>query len=214
MADCGPSPAVIPPAFSSRSRECRMVANPNPTLATLFRRRSIRKFTDQALDEQTLTLLLQAGMAAPSAVNSQPWEFIVITDAQVLARLRSRLPFAHHNAPAAIVVLGSPERGRNTAGRLFWEQDCSAAMENMLIAAVGLGLGAVWIGIHPIGPFVKAVRDILDIPGEVTPLGMMHVGYPAEEKPSRTQYDGYKVYWQHYERRKRRAKIKNARLLP
>ncbi len=186
----------------------------NPTLETLFRRRSIRKFTDRPVDDETLTLLLQAGMAAPSAMNSQPWEFVVVTDPQVLARMRARLPFAHHNPPAGIVVLGSPERAHNTAGRLFWEQDCSAAMENMLIAAVGLGLGAVWIGLHPIAPFVSAVRKVLDLPKEVTPLGMMHVGYPAEEKPARTQYDADKVYWQRYEKRKRRAKIKNAKLLP
>ena len=186
----------------------------NPTIETIFRRRSIRNFTDQPVDDETLTLLLQAGMAAPSAVNSQPWEFIVVTDPDVLAKLRSRLPFAHHNAPAAIVVLGSPERAHNTAGRLFWEQDCSAAMENMLLAAVGLGLGAVWIGIHPIAPFVRAARQVLEIPEEVTPLGMMHVGHPAQEKPARTQYDEHKVYWQRYEKRKRRAKIKNAKLLP
>ncbi len=187
---------------------------PNPVLEAILRRRSIRRFTDRPLDEATLIRLLEAGMAAPSAVNSQPWEFSVITDPEILARLRSRLPFARHNAPAGIVVLGSPERAHNTAGRLFWEQDCSAAMENMLLAAVGLGLGAVWVGLHPVAPFVKAVRTVLAIPESVTPLGMMHVGYPAEEKPPRTQYDPHKVYWQHYEKRKRRAKIKNAKLLP
>jgi nitroreductase len=186
----------------------------NPILDALFCRRSIRRFTDQPLDKETITLLLQAGMAAPSAVNSQPWEFIVVSEPEALARLRAKLPFAHHNAPVGIVVLGSPERANNTAGRAFWEQDCSAAMENMLIAAVGLGLGAVWIGIHPIAPFVRAVRDALEIPKDVTPLGMMHVGYPAEQKPARTQYNEYKVYWQKYEKRKRRAKIKNAKLLP
>jgi nitroreductase len=186
----------------------------NPTLDMIFRRRSIRRFTGQPLDEETITLLLQAGMAAPSAVNSQPWEFIVVTEPEVLAKLRGKLPFAHHNAPAGIVVLGSPERANNTAGRSFWQQDCSAAMENMLLAAVGLGLGAVWIGIHPIAPFVRAVRNALDIPEEVIPLGMMHVGYPAEAKPARTQYDERKVYWQKYEKRKRRAKIKNAKLIP
>ena len=186
----------------------------NPTLETIFRRRSIRKYTDQPLNNETIRLLLQAGMAAPSAVNSQPWEFIVVTEPEMLARLRSKLPFAHHNAPVAIVVLGSPERANNTAGRAFWQQDCSAAMENMLIAAVGLGLGAVWIGIHPIAPFVRAVKNILDIPDGVIPLGMMHVGYPADEKAPRTQYDEHKVYWQKYEKRKRQAKIKNAKLLP
>lgn len=186
----------------------------NPTLETIFRRRSIRRYADKPVDNETITLLLQAAMAAPSAVNSQPWEFIVITDPEMLAMVRSKLPFARHNAPAGIVVLGSPERANNSAGRMFWEQDCSAAMENMLIAAVGLGLGAVWVGIHPVAPFVKGVREALDIPEGVIPLGMMHVGYPAEEKPARTQYKEYKVYWQKYEKRKRRAKIKNAKLLP
>jgi nitroreductase len=186
----------------------------HPEIELIFRRRSIRKFTDQPLEKETLTLLLQAGMAAPSAVNSQPWEFIVITDPEMLSKLRDKLRFARHNAPAAIVVLGSPERANNAAGRMFWQQDCSAAMENMLIAAVGLGLGAVWIGIHPVQPFVRAVREILEIPERVTPLGMMQVGHPAEEKPARTQYDAHKVYWQKYERRKRRGKIKNAKLLP
>jgi nitroreductase len=186
----------------------------NIVLEAIFKRRSIRKYTEHPVEPEKLDLLLQAGMAAPSAMNSQPWEFIVVTEPMVLAKLRSKLPFAHHNAPAAIVVLGSPERAHNTAGRLFWQQDCSAAMENMLIAAVGLELGAVWIGIHPVAPFVRAVRHALEIPEEVIPLGMMHVGYPAEEKPARSQYDAYKVYWQHYEKRKRRAKIKNAKLLP
>jgi nitroreductase len=185
----------------------------NPTLEIIFRRRSIRKFTDQPLDKETITLLLQAGMAAPTAVNSQPWEFIVLTEPEMLAKVRSKLPFAHHNAPCGIVVLGNPERANNAAGRGFWEQDCSAAMENMLIAAVGLGLGAVWIGIHPVAPFVKGVQETLGIPENVIPLGMMHVGYPAEEKPARTQYDEHKVYWQKYDKRKKRAKVKNAKLL-
>ena len=186
----------------------------NIIIDAIFKRRSIRRFTEQPLDKETITLLLQAGMAAPSAMNSQPWEFIVVSEPELLAKLRSKLPFSHHNAPVGIVVLGSPERANNTAGRLFWQQDCSAAMENMQLAAVGLNLGAVWIGIHPVAPFVKGVRDVLEIPKNVIPLGMMHVGYPAEEKQPRTQYDEHKVYWQKYEQRKRRAEIKTAKILP
>ena len=183
----------------------------NPVLEAIFKRRSIRKFTAQPLDEATITTLLQAGMAAPTACNSQPWEFIVITEAELLAQVRHKLPFARQNAPCAIVVLGNPGRANNAAARGFWEQDCSAAMENMHIAAVGLGLGSVWIGIHPVEPFVRGVRAVLDIPEDVTPLGMMQVGYPAEEKPPRTQYDENKVHWQSYASRKRQAKRKNAR---
>jgi nitroreductase len=186
----------------------------NPTLETIFKRRSIRKFEEKPVSTETITLLLQAGMAAPSAMNSQPWEFIVVTEPEGLASLRGKLRFARHNAPAAIVVLGSPEQANNAAGRLFWEQDCSAAMENMLVAAVGLGLGAVWIGIHPVALFVRSVREILGIPEEVTPLGMMMFGYPAEEKPARSQYAENKVHWQAYESRKRKGKIKNVKILP
>ena len=186
----------------------------NPILETIFRRRSIRKYTGQPLNQETITLLLQAAMAAPTACNSQPWEFVVVTEPEMLARVRSKLPFARQNAPCAIVVLGNPDRANNAAGRGFWEQDCSAAMENMHIAAVGLGLGSVWIGIHPVAPFVKAVREALNIPENVIPLGMMHVGYPAEEKPARTQYDEHKVFWQVYEKRKKRTRVKNAKLLP
>jgi len=186
----------------------------NPVLEAIFQRRSIRKYTDQPLDEKTITLLLKAGMAAPTACNSQPWEFIVLTDPEMLAKVRSKLPFSRQNAPCGIVVLGNPERANNTVGRGFWEQDCSAAMENMHIAAVGLGLGSVWIGIHPVAPFVRGIRDVLNIPEAVIPLGMMHVGYPAEEKPARTQYDEHKVFWQKYEKRKKRAKVKNAKKQP
>ena len=180
----------------------------------LLSRRSIPQFTPEPVDRGSLVLLLKAAMAAPTACNSQPWEFIVVTEEEMLDCIRARLPFARYNNPAAIVVCGNPRIAHNTAAREYWVMDCSTATENILIAAAGLGLGAVWIGIHPVVPFVRAVREALDIPEDVTPLGMMHVGYAAEEKPARTQYDKHKVYWQKYEKRKRRAKIKNAKLLP
>jgi nitroreductase len=82
--------------------------------------------------------------------------------------------------------------------RLFWVQDCSAAAENILIAAVGLGLGTVWIGIHPVALFVKAVREIMSIPKRVTPLCIIYVGYPLEGKTARTQYDRQRIHYQSY----------------
>ncbi len=86
-------------------------------------------------------------------MNCKPWEFIVVTDPEKLAQFRSRLIFGNRNAPAAIVVCGNPGLSTNPAARLFWVQDCSAAAENILIAAVGLGLGTVWIGVHPVAQF-------------------------------------------------------------
>ncbi len=170
----------------------------NPTLETIFRRRSIRKYTGQPVESEKLELLLKAGMAAPSAMNCKPWEFVVVTDPEKLKQFRTRLIFGDRNAPAAIVVCGNPGLSTNPAARLFWVQDCSAAVENILIAAVGLGLGTVWVGIHPVSNFVKTVRAIVSIPRKVTPLCIIYVGYPADEKPARTQYDASRVHQETY----------------
>jgi nitroreductase len=178
---------------------------------TIFQRRSIRKYAPQEVEPEKLHSLLQAAMAAPTACNSQPWEFIVITDRDVLAQLRSKLFAGRYDAPAAIVVCGNDGIANNPVSKLFWVQDCSAATENILIAATGLGLGSVWIGVHPISPIVSAVRGVLGIPKDVTPLCVIYVGYAAESKPARTQYNEQHVHWQGYEQRKRQAKIKNAK---
>jgi nitroreductase len=171
-------------------------------LDTIFKRRSIRKYTDQPIEPEKLDLLLQAAMAAPSAMNCKPWEFVVVTDPRKLAQFRKRLIFGNRNAPAAIVVCGNPSLSANPAARLFWVQDCSLAGENILIAAAGLGLGTVWIGVHPVAEFVRVVRDIAGLPKHVTPLGLIYIGYPAEEKPARTQFSEKRVHVQAYGKKK------------
>jgi nitroreductase len=150
-------------------------------------------------------------MAAPTAANAQPWEFVVVDEPERLALLKGSLPFGKYNAPSAIVVCGNPSRSNNSAGEMYWVQDCSAAVENILIAAAGMDLGSVWIGVYPGKSRVDAVRKVLNIPDSVTPLGAVYVGYPAEQKDPRTQYDEYRVHWQIYEERKRRAKLKDAK---
>jgi nitroreductase len=164
----------------------------------IFKRRSIRSYTGQPLERQTLIQLLQAAMAAPSAVNSQPWEFVVVTETAVLDQLRQRVLFGQYNAQAVIAVCGSPDIATNNAGRTYWIQDCSAAMENIHIAAAGLGLGSVWVGVYPEEQKVKDVRQVLNIPDTVIPLGLAYLGYPAETQPARTQYDEQKVHWEQY----------------
>ena len=181
-------------------------------MSYILQRRSVRSFLDQPVEVEKLELLLRAAMSAPTACNSQPWEFVVITEREVLDKLRDKLMFARYNAPAAIVVCGNLKIANSSAAKYFWVHDCSAAMENILIAAAGLGLGAVWIGVHPLPTVIRPVSQILGIPEEVTPLGMAYVGYPTETPPPHTRrYDDYRVYWQHYELRKRRAKKKNAK---
>jgi nitroreductase len=173
----------------------------NPTLDTLFRRRSIRKYIDHPVEPEKLDLLLRAGMAAPSAMNCKPWEFVVVTDPEKLAQFRTRLLFGDRNAPAAIVVCGHPALSANPTARLFWVQDCAIAAENILIAATALGLGSVWIGVHPVAEFVRVVRQVAGLPRGVTPLCLLYVGYAEEEKPARSQYDPARVHKEKYGRR-------------
>jgi len=164
-------------------------------IEVILKRRSIRKFTDQPVEPEKLNLLLQAAMAGPSATNAQPWEFVVITEKEVMDRFRSGIMFGKMNATAAICVLGSTRMQKNKVGEKFWVQDCSAATENILLAATALGLGSVWVGIHPVNMYKRQVSEILNLPDGVTPLNLIYLGYPAEEKEPRTQYDPARVQW-------------------
>ena len=180
-------------------------------IETILSRRSIRRFTPEPVEQETLITLLKAAMAAPTACNAQPWEFVVVTEPKVLAHIREKFLFARYNAPAAIVVCGNMGIANNSAGREHWVQDCSAATENILLAAAGLGLGGVWIGIFPYPSKIKPIAEVLGIPENVTPLSMVYVGHPAETKPPSARFDEHRVYWQCYEPRKRKAKTKNAK---
>jgi nitroreductase len=161
----------------------------------IMQRRSIRKFSDKPIEVEALVTLLKAGMAGPSAMNAQPWEFVVVTDHVTMDKLRSGLLFGKMNAPAAICVLGSKRMQRNKTGDRFWVQDCSAATENILLAATALGLGSVWVGIHPVVHFERVVMRVLNLPDGLTPLNLIYIGYPAETKEPRTQYDESRVHW-------------------
>jgi len=161
----------------------------------LFARRSIRRFTDQPVDAEQIDMLLKAAMAAPSAANKKPWHFIVVTDAALRATLAEAHPYARMatQSPVCIVPCGEPRL--SIAGQSdFWVQDLSAATENILLAATGLGLGAVWCGVYPSEERVAAVRRILGIPERVVPFALIPVGHPAEQKEPRTQYDGNRVH--------------------
>lgn len=167
-------------------------------LDLIFKRRSVRIFSKKTVEKETLTKLLQAAMAAPSASNSRPWEFIAISDPDTLEELRKSLKYGKYNAPAAIVVCANLDLAQNESALRFWVQDCSAATENILIAAAGMDLGTVWIGSYPKEDVIQIEREILGIPDNVTPLSLVYVGYPAEEPQPRTQYDAQRVHWDKY----------------
>lgn len=165
---------------------------------TIYARRSIRRYEEKPVEEEKLEILLKAAMAAPSAMNIKPWEFVVVTQPEKMDEIRRVLMFGKHNAPAAIVVCGNTSLFKNPQAAKFWVQDCCAATENILLAAVALGLGTVWLGVHPIYNYTKRISEILQLPGYVNPLNVIYVGYPAEEKPARTQYDPGRVHWESY----------------
>ena len=161
-------------------------------------RRSIRKFTAEPVSRNTVQTLLEAAMAAPTASNRRPWVFVVVDEPERLAVVRRGMVFGRYEAPLAIVVCADMRRCYPPPAQGFWVQDCSAATQNILLAATGLGLGSVWLGVHPLWPMVAYVRGVLHLPGHIHPLGVVYIGHPAERKEPRTQYDAARVRWQEY----------------
>lgn len=176
------------------------------TRETIFNRRSCREYKEQEVHKEQLETLLKAAFSAPTAVNAQPWEFVVINEKSVLDELRDKLRFARYNAPAAIVVCGNSDWGLKGQDKDLWICDCSAAIENMLLAATDIGLGSLWVGIFPIESRMQMVRSVLDMPANVNPLGMVYVGYAAKEQEGRCRYNEKVVHWQKYDKSRKHRK--------
>jgi len=159
-------------------------------IQTIFSRRSIRKYTAESVSEADIKTLLEAAMAAPSASNNKPWHFVVVTQRETLDALADAHPYGKMLAQATlcIAVCGDPTISD------YWGQDCSAASENLLLAATALGLGAVWLGVYPREQRIGFARQILGIPENISPLNLISIGHPAEEKEPRTQYDEARVH--------------------
>jgi nitroreductase len=165
------------------------------TLEAIFTRRSVRKFLDKRVPEEIVQNLLAAGMQAPSARNQQPWQFVVIDDRQMLAKLPTFMPNAAmvEGAPMAILVCGDLSLEKSPG---YWVVDCSAATENMLLAAHALGLGAVWCGVYPRGPRMDGLRKLLNLSENVVAHSLVVIGYsdgsvaPADRnRPERVHYN-------------------------
>ena len=172
--------------------------NQREKLACIFGRRSVRAYTNAQVDDDTLRLLLEAAMAAPSAVAKDPWRFVVVRQQSTLAAIASALPNGRFLAKAAvgIAVVGDIEVAHDRQ-LSYLLQGCSAAIENLLVAANILGLGACWLGVHPREDRIKRIREVLCLPDNILPVAMISVGYPAERKEPRTRYSDRYV---HHER--------------
>ena len=159
----------------------------------LLGRRSIRVYSPGEVSEAAVTRLLEAAMAAPSAMTKDPWRFVTVRDKQTLSTLATLHPGAAmlSSAAMAIVVCGDLDTAfeRHISYLL---QDCSAATENLLLAAHAQGLGACWVGIHPGEPLIKRVRELLSLPASFVPVAVVSLGQPGEQLPARTRYNaGY-----------------------
>lgn len=171
----------------------------NPVLNAIFARTSVRHYTGQPPTREQLRILVQAGMAAPSAVDRRPWEFIVVTRMDLLEQLRDRLPHCKMitQAGAAIVVVGDRMRQYRGFDLDYWIMDCSAAVQNILLAATALGFGSVWTAAYPDPQRVKVVREILHIPHEhLVPLAVIPIGTPAGNETPKDKWDSSHMHWE------------------
>ena len=172
----------------------------NTTLETIMTRTSVRKYADRPVEKEKIEAMLRAGMAAPTAVNKQPWHFVVVNDKAKLNELAASNPRAGmlKSAPLAVVVCGDMDKALQGKGQAYWIQDCSAATENILLAAHSMGLGAVWTGVYPMEDRIKPLSKMLKLPETVIPLCTIVIGYPAEQptpkdkwKPENISYNEY-----------------------
>lgn len=160
----------------------------------ILTRRSIRKYTPQEIPDEIVQKLLKAAMNAPSAGNQQPWHFIVIRSREILDEIPTFHQYAQmlKHAPLAIAVCGDLDKQLHKG---YWIQDCSAATQNLLLAAHALKLGAVWLGVYPRDNRVQGVQSLLNLPEHVLPLCLIAIGYPDEQKPRADRFLPERIHY-------------------
>lgn len=172
----------------------------NETIKTIHQRKSVRHFTDKEVTKEQLEAIVRAGMAAPTAINTQPWQFLVVTDKELKAKYAegNRQAEMINKCQALVIICGDMNIGSERS-QAFWVQDVSAATENLLLAVESLGLGAVWTGVYPIEERVKEVKEKFALPEKVIPLCVVLVGHPEGDldqpkdkwKPERLHWNKY-----------------------
>jgi len=159
----------------------------------IMTRRSVRRYTSEPVSDADLETLLRAGMAAPSAGNCQPWHFMVIRSRDTMRAITDVHPYSKmlDHAPLCIAVLSDPSLEKHKG---MWVQDTSAATQNILLAAHALGLGAVWLGVHPYDDRTSGVARILGLPDDIRCLSLIAVGHPAGRPEPADRYDASRVH--------------------
>lgn len=164
------------------------------TIQAILTRRSIRNYTAHKVSEQDVNDLLKAGMAAPSANNCQPWHFVVLNDHKIIDKIPQFHPYSKMLKDAPVAILVCIDKNLENANG-YGIQDCSAATQNILLAAHAKGLGAVWLGIYPREVRIRGIKKLLRIPDNVIPLSLISIGYPDEEKPAVNRFNELRVHY-------------------
>lgn len=168
----------------------------NAVIECIMSRKSVRQFENREVGNDTIEKILKAGMAAPTAINSQPWKFVVLKDKNLLKALADTMPNTRtQTATVAIVVCGDMTKALEGVAKEFWVQDCSAATENILLAAHSMGLGAVWTGFYPNMDKANYLNDLLGLEERYVPLCVIPIGYPAEEPEVKDKWNPENVIY-------------------
>ncbi|MBR5901626.1 nitroreductase family protein [bacterium] len=166
-----------------------MKAEGKDALDVIFSRKSVRHYTEQEVEADKLMTLVKAGMAAPTAMNRQPWAFVVVTNMTQLAAINGKPGLMMlQKAKAAIFVLGKKDEK-------FWQQDCSAVTENILLAAEALGLGAVWCAGYPLPDRTGSYKELLNYSDDYEVLSLVSIGYPTGEDEPKDKFKEEKIHW-------------------
>ena len=182
--------------LSAMTSCCNTGSNADAALENIHNRKSVREYTSEPVSDEQVEILLKAAMAAPTAVNFQPWRFVVLNTRESLDALAEKLPYAKmlKSAPLAIVVCGETLwMGGNE--NPFWSQDCSAATQNLLLAAEAIGLGAVWTAAYPDEMRCAAISEALGLPSTVKPLCVVPIGHPAGENQPKDKWKPENIHY-------------------
>ena len=166
-------------------------------MSIVFKRQSVRRFTDEKVSDEKIENLLKAGMQAPSACNQQAWEFVVISDEEDKKAVSEMHQFAKPAEKASHLIVTVGNLNEAKIHRMI-EQDLGACNENILLQATHEGLGAVWLGFHPIEDRTLKLKEYLNIPDYCIPFSVICVGYPQKEKELKLRYDESKIHFDRY----------------
>ena len=202
--------AAVVAAALIPSCKAQETATAPSALDVIMTRTSIRSFTGDPVSKEQLETILKAGMAAPTAMNGQPWRFVVVTDKDKIAEVFAQGPRSgmFTTAGAVIVVCGQttmmrkpfnqPDGPETEVENIFWYEDCSAATENILLAAHALGLGAVWTAGYPAMERITPIAAALGIPANIVPLCVIPVGVPAENPEPKDKWKPENIHWEQW----------------